>query len=587
MSVRRVHTPIITTLIAGTTLLSLSLAGTSTAAPVLPGPGTSCSPADFWKDYRVTTESKGSKLEIKHAPSAKNADWLTCIPHNWLPDQVKGIEETIAAFGTWTLTPYQGRPQLPNDPKLFEPSPEHDACRLSSYSWNSVESQPEPNSPQVGLASYNRPATGLLPSTGNIKGLIITAAKDNDYATLRENVALRRQWWQDTQTAADQVSNFFWNQSRGRLDVDYTVDRRVIRVGDDVTINGNPLPLPGLDPRHLLQKADSAVDFTGYDFVVMQFAYSPSKRAAAQPRRSPEVLDGNAIRNWHSVYRPPAAPLNAAPIETMAHELGHLLGLPDLYSNAEWYDRFEMQKSLMGTGGTGIGLSGYERWLLGWVPTNQVHCSVPGTDEPGSIIMSSLDNLNTRGIKLLMYPYSTFDGIKDRMRVVELRSNEDTTRNVPGGPGLVSYTINSSCPASDRYVWGLSLSSAYECHEPAFTTWRSSFQSLKPSDEGSAYAAFVASLPADATNAQIDRDVQRWYQSTPEGRAFVAARRRKDIELNPNTLPHDVERGRPGGRPIFGAVLDLWPGVLLTNIVIEEGPQGAIASFNHDPTLRR
>lgn len=587
MSVRRVHTPMVITIIAGTTLLSVSLAGTSTAAPALPGPGTSCSSADFWKDYRVTTKTKGSKLEITPAPSAKNADWLTCIPDNWRPDEGKSIEETIAAFGTWTLTPYQGRPQLPNDPKLFEPSPEHDACRLSSYSWNSAESRPEVNSPQVGLASYNRPATGLLPSTGNIRGLIITAAKGDDYATLRENVALRRQWWQDTQVAADQVSNFYWNQSRGRLDVDYTVDRRVIRVGEDVTVNGNSVPLPGLDPRHLLQLADSAVDFTGYDFVVMQFAFSESRRGGAHPRKSPEVLDGNAIRNWHSVYRSPTAPLNAAPSETMAHELGHLLGLPDLYSNNQSYVRFDIQKSLMGTGGTGIGYSGYERWLLGWVPTSQVHCSVPGKDEPGSIIMSSLDNVNTRGIKLLMYPYSTFDGVKDRMRVVELRSNEDSTRNVQGGPGLVSYTINSSCPASDRYVWGSSLSRAYECHEPAFTTWRGNFQSLRPRGEDPAYTAFVDSLPEDATNDERNRAVNEWARTTPEGIAWADANRRQQVALNANTLPHDVERGRPGGRPIYGAVLDLWPGVLLTNIVIEEGPQGAIASFNHDPTLRR
>ena len=546
----------------------------TSAAPTIPKPGASCSYKEFWKDYRVITKSKGSKVSTVAAPKAKKADWLTCIPDGWVPEEVSTLPKLGTALGTWTITPFQRRPQLINDPALFEPSPLHDACRLFSYMQSDSKYPPVVLNPQVGLASYNRPATGFLASTGTIKGMIITAARGTDFTSLRDNANLRRQWWLDTETMASQVSNFYWNQSRGRLNVNYTTARQVIEIPDEFSSDRFA------EPRDVLLLADQSVDFNGYDFVVIQFASSQFVRAYASPRRAePQELDGQEFRNWHTVARSPMEPLSGRSIETTAHELGHLLGLPDLYTDSRYHFRFDIGWSIMGAGRMGIGFTGYERWILGWVPTGQVHCSVEGRDEPGQIVMSSLDNWNSRGIKLLMYPYSPVDGFKDRMRVLELRSNENSTTDVEGGPGLVSYAINASCGSNPSYASNNSL-----CAEPAFFTWRSDFDSLQPTED--ALTEWWASVPDTMTQEEIREAMDEWMAS-PEGLAWRAEADAQTRKLNPNTLPYDAIQGLPGSRPVRNALLFLWPGMLLTELSIEESRRGAIATFRHDPSLPR
>jgi len=546
----------------------------------MPKPGTSCSYKEFWKDYRVVTKTKGSKVSIVAAPKAKNADWLTCIPDGWVPEETSNPLQSVTALGTWTITPFQERLRLNNDPTLFEPSSEHDACKLSSYVWPDSKTLPSVLKTPVGFASYNRPATGLLASTGTIKGLIITGARGADYISLRNNENLRRQWWLDTETMAAQVSNFYWNQSRGRLNVDYTIDRQVIQIPEELASHRVS------EPRDFLPLADQSVDFTGYDFVVIQFATAETVRAYAYPRAEPQELDGQVFRNWHSVTRSPTDPLSGYSIFVTAHELAHLLGLPDLYTDSNRTDRFDIRKSLMGTGNIGIGFTGYERWLLGWIPTGQVHCSVKGRDDPGQIVMSSLDNVNSDGIKLLMYPYSTVDGIKDRMHVLELRSNENSTRDVQGGPGLVSYAINASCESNLIYGYDQSNSTNRRCQEPNFVTWRGDFDSLQPLRQNS-YTEFQASLPDTLTNDERIEALNEWMITTPEGIAWLADSQAESRKLNPNTLPYDSERGLPGTRPVRNAELSLWPGMRLTDLSIEETRRGAIATFRHDPSLPR
>jgi M6 family metalloprotease-like protein len=67
----------------------------------------------------------------------------------------------------------------------------------------------------------------------------------------------------------------------------------------------------------------------------------------------------------------------------VAHELGHSLGLIDLYgTDADSKSLHTGEFGIMGDGtGSSPGFFAYERWLLGWLDDAQVHCLVEGTVE--------------------------------------------------------------------------------------------------------------------------------------------------------------------------------------------------------------
>jgi M6 family metalloprotease-like protein len=122
--------------------------------------------------------------------------------------------------------------------------------------------------------------------------------------------------------------------------------------------------------------ADDAVDFTGADEVVViatpnasAVGYGPTWMGGSFPNGQ-LTPDGTSITNgitsgadllfWEDLWLP--------------HEMGHSLGLPDLYSYSA-PDGFTRPFSIMDLiNSEAPGFMAYSRWILGWLDDDQIGC---------------------------------------------------------------------------------------------------------------------------------------------------------------------------------------------------------------------
>jgi M6 family metalloprotease-like protein len=117
------------------------------------------------------------------------------------------------------------------------------------------------------------------------------------------------------------------------------------------------------------------------------------------------------------------------------HELGHALGLPDLYAYSGASHRFVGGFSLMGLiSGHSRELFGWERWLLGWIDDAQVSCAAVGTNE---FLITPVER--TGGAKIVVVPTGATTAV-----VVESRRAEGYDTNGSFTPGVLVYFIDTS-----------------------------------------------------------------------------------------------------------------------------------------------
>jgi len=117
------------------------------------------------------------------------------------------------------------------------------------------------------------------------------------------------------------------------------------------------------------------------------------------------------------------------------HEMGHTMGLPDLYAFSGAAHRFVGGFSLMGLiSGHSREYFGWERWLLGWIDDTQVWCAAPGTSE---VVLTPVER--SGGTKLVVIPTGSTTGV-----VVESRRAEGFDTNGSMTPGVLVYFIDTS-----------------------------------------------------------------------------------------------------------------------------------------------
>jgi hypothetical protein len=148
---------------------------------------------------------------------------------------------------------------------------------------------------------------------------------------------------------------------------------------------------------------------------------------------------------------------------TMVHEFGHLMGLPDFYAEPVINDqstRFSANIGVMHSA-VNLGLTGYERYLLGWIPEIKVRCILPAemreAPYPGldiqrfvtndSLNLTSIDDLSPSfgGYKLVIIRTA-----EDEATVMEFRRNGGATSGLDSvtQEGLLVYRINGSSASS-------------------------------------------------------------------------------------------------------------------------------------------
>lgn len=162
-----------------------------------------------------------------------------------------------------------------------------------------------------------------------------------------------------------------------------------------------------------ISAADPGVDFSGADIVVI--VVNP-----AVPDGLADVSPAFPLPTWSPFQTAEGPILNGTLLAgdahrigepILTHEIGHLLGLKDLYDLA-WRpgEPFERQFPFMGhfdymnfAPSRSREMTGWHRWLLGWIPDSQVTClTAPGTTN--HVLQAISDGPS--GSKLLVAPLS-------------------------------------------------------------------------------------------------------------------------------------------------------------------------------------
>ncbi|MGH7696977.1 MAG: Ig-like domain-containing protein, partial [Gemmatimonadaceae bacterium] len=133
------------------------------------------------------------------------------------------------------------------------------------------------------------------------------------------------------------------------------------------------------------------------------------------------------------------------------HEMGHTMGLADLYAYAGAAHRFVGGFSLMGLiSGHSREYFGWERWLLRWIDDNQVACAALG---PSEVVLTPVER--TGGTKIVVVPTGPNSAI-----VAESRRAEGFDTNGFGSPGVLVYAIDTSIPSGNGVIKVLPINDA-------------------------------------------------------------------------------------------------------------------------------
>ena len=117
------------------------------------------------------------------------------------------------------------------------------------------------------------------------------------------------------------------------------------------------------------------------------------------------------------------------------HEVGHSMGLVDLYAYYETGHRFVGGWSLMGRiNGQAREFFAWERWLLGWMDDANVSCAAAGTTD---VVLSPVER--NGGLKMVVIPTGLTSAL-----VVESRRAEGYDTNGSFTAGALVYLIDTS-----------------------------------------------------------------------------------------------------------------------------------------------
>ena len=181
-----------------------------------------------------------------------------------------------------------------------------------------------------------------------------------------------------------------------------------------------------------LETAEPQIDFTKSDGVMIILDPNSSYLRIAYGLTDEHIVDGKKISNVVMLGRAYVQVGLRSPY-LVIHELGHLFGLPDLYSfqdSTDTADYFSiMNKAAVG----GIGYFGWEKYILGWLDDPQMICHKAG-EVAGNLV--PLTKVN--GLKMIAVPISS-----SQVLVVENRTKEGIDKMIPN-PGIIAYVVDSS-----------------------------------------------------------------------------------------------------------------------------------------------
>lgn len=192
-----------------------------------------------------------------------------------------------------------------------------------------------------------------------------------------------------------------------------------------------------------LNAAGPYLDNSAFDgFVVLTNPYTPSfDYGPAFTPNSPFWAATAAGRNWMNGASS-GTDLNVWGHTWLNHELGHAMGLPDLYSFSGLTHRWVGEWSLMGLNtARGREFLGWERWFLGWISDSQVVCE---PEERAKVMLSPI--AREGGQKILTLRIDSH-----RVLVVESRRKLGYDARI-AKEGILAYVVDSDTPSGEGPV---------------------------------------------------------------------------------------------------------------------------------------
>ena len=298
-----------------------------------------------------------------------------------------------------------------------------EACYLSSNQDANITGW----EPALSL-SHKRPAYSLT-SIGSIE-IVVLFAEFQDVLAQESTQSIYS-------IISPNAEEFITDQSYGRLQLSFRPHHSWLRLGSNASTYAAAIKTYE-GHRDFMQEtmdlADDEVDFSDADAVLVvatpnaqEIGYGPAWMGMPY---DPLSADGQVITNgvtsgadlpyWRGGWYP--------------HELGHSLGLPDLYGasipgRGGWTRPFSLMDLISGSA---PGYMGYSRWILRWLDDSQVRC----IHDDATVELAAL--ATEGGPKLAIVPLSASTALVAEVRRA-ITYDSDLVRE-----GLVVYAVNTN-----------------------------------------------------------------------------------------------------------------------------------------------
>ncbi len=271
----------------------------------------------------------------------------------------------------------------------------------------------DPKFPQNTTVSHEIPKERIA-SIGQLNGLVVMIGFDGFISDLSDNQYL--EYIKEANKAAD---DYYDSMSEGKLTFNWIYHLNVVEVPYFLSSDINPgtpgfMDLINAHIELVLEKVEETIDLTNVDFITF---YWPSGNPSGVSGLA-EQLSVRLNTQKGNIYN--YSLMSGPSTYVLIHELAHNLGLTDTYIHP-WVPEFAGKPFTYKYGHWDLmagdnELKAWHRWILSWIPDEQVNCLPHYTDEiEFEIFLEPVNSINT-DTRLIVISLSETQAISIELR---------------------------------------------------------------------------------------------------------------------------------------------------------------------------